>query len=89
MYYIIMNPASKSGRGIRIWEKIEPVLKKRQIPSLKVLYSRENPITPQVLEDEQKEVTGRRSLPGSISFVPPVAGLLIAGEIVREICGVG
>lgn len=32
MYYIIMNPASKSGRGIRIWEKIEPVLKKRQIP---------------------------------------------------------
>ena len=61
-------------------------LKKRQIPSLKVLYSRENPITPQVLEDEQKEVTGRRSLPGSISFVPPAAGLMIAGEVIRRIC---
>lgn len=32
MYYIIMNPASKSGRGIEIWKKIEPVLISRQIP---------------------------------------------------------
>ena len=61
-------------------------LKKRQIPSLKVLYSREIPITPQVLEDEQKEAAGRRSLPGSISFVPPAAGLMIAGEVIRRIC---
>ncbi|MCM1039614.1 MAG: diacylglycerol kinase family lipid kinase [Roseburia sp.] len=32
MYYIIMNPASKSGKGIKIWKTIEPVLNKRQIP---------------------------------------------------------
>lgn len=61
-------------------------LKKRQIPSLKVLYSSETPITPQVFEDAQKEITCRRSLPGSISFVPPVAGLMIAGEVIRRIC---
>lgn len=61
-------------------------LKKRQIPSLKVLYSREIPSTPQVLEDAQKEAAGRRSLPGSISFVPPAAGLMIAGEVIRRIC---
>ena len=30
----------------------------------------------------------RRALPGSISFVPPVAGLLIAGQVIREIAGV-
>lgn len=32
MYYILVNPASKSGRGLRIFEKLEPVLRKRKIP---------------------------------------------------------
>lgn len=59
-------------------------LKNRGIYHLKVLYSKEKPI------DTSKRDTGeekgvRRSLPGSISFVPPVAGLLIAGEVIREI----
>lgn len=62
-------------------------LKERGIYHLKVLYSKEKPI------DTSDKTTGedmgkRRSLPGSISFVPPVAGLLIAGEVVREIAGV-
>lgn len=57
-------------------------LKKRGIAHLKVLYSREEPLTP-VMESE--EAGNRRSVPGSISFVSPAAGLLIAGEAVRDL----
>lgn len=62
-------------------------LKARGIKKLKVVYSREQPI------DTSGRTTGedagvRRSLPGSISFVPPVAGLIIAGEVIRELAGV-
>ena len=61
-------------------------LKKRNVESLKVLYSKEKPV------DISDRVTGeekgaRRSLPGSISFVPPVAGLMIAGEVIRNLSG--
>lgn len=62
-------------------------LKNRGIHHLKVLYSKEKPID--VAEKETGEDKGkRRALPGSISFVPPVAGLLMAGHVIREIAGV-
>lgn len=62
-------------------------LKNRGILHLKVLYSKEKPID--TSDRETGEDKGkRRSLPGSISFVPPVAGLLIAGEVIREIAEV-
>lgn len=59
-------------------------LKARGIQHLKVLYSKEKPV------DTSGRVTGedpgvRRAVPGSISFVPPVAGLLIAGETIRDL----
>ena len=62
-------------------------LKERGIKHLKVLYSKEKPV------DTSGKSTGenmgkRRALPGSISFVPPVAGLLIAGEVIRTLAGV-
>ena len=61
-------------------------LKNRGITHLKVLYSREKPVD--VSGRETGEDTGkRRSVPGSISFVPPVVGLLIAGEVIRELAG--
>lgn len=60
-------------------------LKNRGIYKLKVLYSKEQPLTP-VCPSE--EITGKRSVPGSISFVPPVAGLLIAGEVIRDLLGI-
>ena len=62
-------------------------LKNRGIKHLKVLYSKETPIDVSG-KNTGEEKGARRSLPGSISFVPPVAGLLIAGEVVREIAGV-
>ena len=61
-------------------------LKTRGISHLKVLYSKEQPIA--ISQKETGEDPGkRRSLPGSISFVPPVAGLMIAGQVIREIVG--
>lgn len=58
-------------------------LKKRNIESLKVLYSKEEPIKLQ--KNDSKEEISKTTVPGSISFVPPVAGLIIAGEIVKDI----
>jgi len=57
---------------------------KRGIRHLKVLFSTEDPITPaQATTEELPE--GRRALPGSVAFVPSVAGLLIAGEVIKDI----
>ena len=59
-------------------------LKQRGIKHLKVVYSREEAIKP--LEEEYQENTpGKRSTPGSVAFVPSVAGLIIASEIVKDI----
>ena len=72
-------------------------LKKRDVKSLKVVYSDEQPIRP--LEDmsiscrthcicppgAQHKCTERRDIPGSTAFVPAVAGLLIAGEIIKDL----
>ena len=57
-------------------------LKKRGIESLKVVYSREEAIKPLKLEEEQ---TGRRVTPASIAFVPSVAGLIVAGEVIKDL----
>lgn len=56
-------------------------LKKRHIPGLKVCFSDETPIVPA----ETEEVTSKRKTPGSISFVPSAAGLIIAGAVVRDL----
>ena len=53
-------------------------LKKRGVDRLKVVYSKEEPIKPSFTE-------GEKVVPGSVSFVPSVMGLIIAGEIVKEL----
>jgi tRNA A37 threonylcarbamoyladenosine dehydratase len=60
-------------------------LKKRGIDSLKVVYSKEPPMQC-VCSSEEEEYTERRSIPGSTAFVPPVAGLIIAGEVINDLC---
>jgi len=69
-------------------------LKKRGVAKLKVVYSTEQPLTPQVgdmdfsIENNATRGQGkRRSVPGSISFVPSVAGLIIAGEVIKDLIG--
>ena len=58
-------------------------LRKRGIPALKVVYSREEAMEP--LEKAEPDRQGRRALPGSVAFVPPVAGLIMAGEVVKDL----
>lgn len=59
-------------------------LKRRGIEHLKVVYSEEKPLIP--LENPaETEDTARRSIPGSAAFVPGVVGLIIAGEVVRDL----
>lgn len=59
-------------------------LKKRGVKHLKVVYSPEKPLQP--AEDTGEKTAGRRSLPGSVAFVPSVAGLLLASEVVKDLC---
>lgn len=59
-------------------------LKKRGVKKLKVVYSKEKPITP--LENVECDVTQKRVTPGSAAFVPSVAGLIIASEVVKDLC---
>ena len=72
-------------------------LKKRNIKKLKVVYSKEQPIVP--MEDEsiscrshcvcppgaERKCTDRRAIPGSVAFVPSVVGLIIAGEVIKDL----
>ena len=75
-------------------------LRKRGVDKLKVLYSKEEPITP--LDDSEdtcrehcvcppgttRKCTQRRAIPGSISFGPSAAGLIIASEVVKDLAGI-
>ena len=59
---------------------------KRGYKDVKVLYSTEDALTPQLTEEDLQEMPeGRRALPGSVAFVPSVAGLLIAAEVVKDL----
>lgn len=71
-------------------------LKRRGIKKLKVVYSKEKPIPPIADEYPNGEngclsmadkVAGKRQVPGSTAFVPSVAGLIIAGEVIKDIIG--
>lgn len=56
--------------------------RKRGIDSLKVVWSDEDPLAP---ADAEESDPGRRSTPGSVAFVPSVAGLILAGEVVKDL----
>ena len=59
-------------------------LKKRGIEHLKVVYSREKPLTARESSAEIPE-EGCRDIPGSVSFVPTVAGFILAGEVIKDL----
>lgn len=59
-------------------------LKKRNIKHLKVVYSTEQPIKP---KQATEEIINKKVIPGSISFVPSVAGLIIASEVIKDLIG--
>ena len=61
-------------------------LSKRGIKHLKVVYSQEEAMTPHGAEEEAAAL-GKRQSPGSVSFVPGAAGLILAGEVIKDIAG--
>lgn len=74
-------------------------LKKRGVKKLKVVYSEEKPIKPDdtdvitcktgcICTGGTKKCAKKRQIPGSISFVPPVAGMIAASAVVRDIVGI-
>lgn len=62
-------------------------LRKRGVNHLKVVYSKEPPLTPIITDDTKEEFSSgvRRTLPGSTAFVPSVVGLIIASEVVKDL----
>ena len=65
-------------------------LKRRGIKKLKVVYSKEKPISPAVSSEDRTlcdNGSKRRQIPGSNAFVPSVVGLIIAGEVIKDITG--
>ncbi len=73
-------------------------LRKKGVKKLKVVYSKEEPVTPIDTENNCKnncicsnkdlaKCTHRRQIPGSISFVPSAAGLALASAVVRDLLG--
>lgn len=59
-------------------------LGKRGIRHLKVVYSKEEALTPTGWEEEAAAL-GKRQIPGSVAFVPGTAGLILAGEVIKDI----
>ncbi len=78
---------------------VRKLLKERGVKSLKVVYSKEQPLQPLdlphlscktncvCLEGSSKHCTVRRQVPGSISFVPSVAGFILAGIVIKDLIG--
>ena len=59
--------------------------RKRGIEKLKVVYSEEEPIPSRSEESTEELPEGRRALPGSVAFVPSVAGLILASEVIKDL----
>lgn len=57
-------------------------LSRRGVKQLKVVYSKEKPLTPAGSEEKNDS---KRQIPGSTAFVPPVVGLIIAGEVIKDL----
>lgn len=78
---------------------IRTELKKRRIKKVKVVYSKELPIKPKedmsiscrnhcVCPPDTRKCTVKHQIPGSTAFVPPVVGLIIAGEVIKDLTGI-
>ena len=76
IYKTSVCPLAKVMRGL---------CKKAGIKHLKVVYSKELPLTPHEIESAEKKGTLGRTSPASCSFVPPVAGFILAGEVVKDL----
>lgn len=76
IYKTEVDPLAKAMRGI---------LRKEGIKNLKVVYSKENPLTPKSIDPSEAELTAKRVTPGSNAFVPTACGLLIGSEVLKDL----
>lgn len=60
-------------------------LKAMGVKQLKVVYSEESPISPDASVSDEENAHPKRKTPASISFVPPVAGMILAGEVIKDL----
>ena len=91
----VVTDISKT-QGCPLARVMRKELRKRGINHLKVVYSEEEPLTPMAPPEEESPAdaggprppsTARRATPGSISFVPGAAGLVLAGAVIRDVGG--
>ena len=64
-------------------------LRKRGVTGLKVVYSKEPPLVPLPADPEDVGAHPKLQTPGSTAFVPAVAGLILAGEVIKSLAGIG
>lgn len=78
-------------RGCALARIMRKECAKRGLKGIKVVWSEELPLDPHVdpdtFQEAQREGSSRRALPGSTAFVPGVAGLIMAGEVIRDLSG--
>lgn len=78
-------------RGCALARIMRKECAKRGIKGVKVVWSEELPqetqMSPEEFQEAQREGSSRRALPGSTAFVPGVAGLIMAGEVIRDLSG--
>lgn len=78
-------------RGCALARIMRKECAKRGLKGIKVVWSEELPLETQVdpdtFQEAQREGSSRRALPGSTAFVPGVAGLIMAGEVIRDLSG--
>lgn len=78
-------------KGDPLARVIRAECRKRDLKGIKVVYSTETPVchteeTGRKAQTREKS-SGRRSIPGSTSFVPPVVGMILAGEVIKDLIG--
>lgn len=80
--FVVTDLSKTAGDGLARVMRRE--LKRRGIRHLKVVYSKELPRKP-LWEPDPEPGSNRRTTPGSVAFVPPVAGLIAAGEVIKDL----
>ena len=86
------DPKTKSWMFIKSGKRLSINITSEGIKKLKVVYSKEQPIVPQgqAVDDgsgntDMRTGAAKRSTPGSTAFVPSVAGLIIGGEVIKDL----
>ena len=82
-----IEETAQNGAGCGLARVMRRELKKRGVTGVKAVYSTEESLAPAAAQEGDVKGTAGRPTPGSMAFVPSVAGLILAGEIVKDLLG--